>query len=114
MGYVLTSESKIFCPHGGLLYHRATRLTPLLIAGYPVLLQDDEYRIEGCRKEKARCVRAEWDTGPEKILIFGSPVLIHTSRGWCIDSNNLRNLSPIILHYQRSVTEEVLGKAFAK
>lgn len=101
MGYILTGNSILICPHGGNVKHYSKNLDGPYIQGSPVCVMSDGYDILTCPVPgKFRCQRIEWRTG-SVMTVNGSPVLTHLSIGLCYSYDSLLTGIPIILDHQR-------------
>ncbi len=88
-GNILNTATTIICTHGG----QATLFTSNTRAfadGAPVLLESDIHPVVGCPFtvgiKYSPCVRIEWSAGASKVIINGTPVLVQTSIGRCINA----------------------------
>lgn len=88
-GPLLTSGSTVLCPHGG----QATLITSnskVLADGQPVLLENDIHPVVGCPLiiilKPSPCIRIEWTAGTTKMSVDGTPALVMTSVGKCINA----------------------------
>jgi hypothetical protein len=100
MGYILTSSSKITCPHGGPVQHYSRQLQVPYIHGNPVCVMSDRYDISGCPLwGDLRCARVEWWSG-SVLYAGGSRILTHKSKGGCYNSGSMILGVPVIVSYQ--------------
>ncbi len=88
-GNILTIASTIMCPHGG----RATLFTSHtrgFAGSAPALLESDVHPVMGCPftigTKYSPCVRIEWSSGASKVTVNGTPVLVRTSIGKCLNA----------------------------
>lgn len=65
MGYILTGDSIIKCPHGGDVRHSSEFLKTTYIHGSPICVMDDNYDILSIHSVwgNLRCAKVEWQTG---------------------------------------------------
>lgn len=86
--FLLTSDSTLMCPHGGIVTWSPVTYTSYRVSGRPPLLLGDSFVISGCPfmigTQPSSCVRAEWYTGSSMLIIKGRPVLTSTSTGICV------------------------------
>lgn len=101
MGYILTGDSKISCPHGGVVRHSSVQMEVPFIHGSPICVMNDKYDVIVCPLQGTfRCEKVEWRSGSTST-INGSPILTHLSIGFCYSSSFLLLGFPLILDYQR-------------
>jgi len=101
MGYILTGDSKITCPHGGQVRHFSKQMEVPYIHGYPVCVMNDGYDIVGCPLwGELRCSRIEWWSG-SVLRVNDSPVITNTSKGGCYNSGLMILGLPIIISHQK-------------
>ncbi|MEW6417497.1 MAG: hypothetical protein AB1480_05170 [Nitrospirota bacterium] len=102
-GNILTTASTIMCTHGG----QATLFTSnarVFADGAPVLLESDIHPVVGCPftvgTKYSPCVRIEWSAGASRSTINGTPVLIQSSIGRCINAEGATQGVAIIVNTQ--------------
>lgn len=88
-GSFLTTASTVICPHGGQVT-LSTANSTVFAEGAPVLLKADIHAVAGCPftigQKYSPCVRIEWTQGARATAINGTPGLIKTSIGQCINA----------------------------
>jgi hypothetical protein len=91
MNPVLATDSVIKCPHGGTAY-LTTSNAVFSINGKAVLIETDVHTVINCFHHIATlfspCVKIRWSGGATKLLIGGTPVLIKSSIGDCLNTQN--------------------------
>jgi hypothetical protein len=102
-GNILTTNSTIMCPHGG----RATLFTSntRVFAGNALaLLESGIHPVVGCPftvgTKYSPCVRIEWSAGASRATINGTPVLVQSSIGKCINAEGATQGVAIIVNTQ--------------
>jgi hypothetical protein len=87
-GNNLTLASTILCPHGG----SATLMTGNLRVnadGTAMLLESDIHPVVGCPftvgTKYSPCIRIEWSAGAAQVSVDGTPVLVQSSIGQCLN-----------------------------
>ena len=90
-GSYLTTASSVLCPHGGQVT-LFTANSAVLVDGAPVLLETDVHPVAGCAftvgLNPSPCLRVEWSAGTTKTDIRGTPGLVKTSIGQCLNAEN--------------------------
>lgn len=88
-GNLLNMNSTIMCPHGGQAIC-ITANTSVFAEGSPLLLETDILPVVGCPftigLKYSPCVRIEWTAGATKDSVNGTPVLLRSSIGKCINA----------------------------
>lgn len=88
-GFVLDAGSTITCPHGGqaTVVARSIRVQ---LGGKAPLLVDDLATVAGCAFNVAAapspCVRVQWLLPATRVTADGSPVLLSSSVGLCVNA----------------------------
>ena len=97
------------CPHGG----RATLFTSnsrSSAGGAPALLESDVHPVVGCpftvASNYSPCVRIEWSAGANKGTVNGTPVLVKTSIGKCINAGGAVQGVATIVNTQMKVSAQ--------
>ncbi len=96
---LLSSDSVLMCPHGGLITHIPSTATTYRISGRPPILLGDVFVIAGCpfyAGAPSPCTVAQWMTASTKLIVMGRPVLTVNSIGMCIGANGAPQ-GPIII-----------------
>jgi len=103
MGEILTTTSKIMCPHGG----QAILLTAnrkVTTNGSFWLLETDTHIVVGCPffngSVYSPCIRIEWSLGSNRANVNGAPVLERESIGMCYSPDNTPQGSAIVVNSQ--------------
>lgn len=89
-GYILTTASQVMCTHGGQAT-LTTANTQVKADGMPALLETDIHPVAGCAftlpgPKPSPCIRIEWTMGAVMCKSNGTPVLIQSSIGKCINA----------------------------
>lgn len=85
---MLTTSSVVMCPHGGMAQLFSSQ-ADALVDGAPVLLQSDMHPVAGCPfapVAPSPCVLIQWVSGATQTSIRGTPVLLQTSVGLCLNA----------------------------
>lgn len=85
---ILTTASTILCPHGGQA-QLLTSNTEALIDGAPALLLTDLHPIVGCTfapVTPSPCVSIRWLSGATQAKVRGTPMLLQSSVGLCLNA----------------------------
>jgi hypothetical protein len=86
---LLTTSSVVTCPHGGQAILSVTRNKDAKIDGDYALLLTDEHPIVGCPftpVAPSPCVTIRWLTGTTMMSLHGTPFLLATSVGLCLNA----------------------------
>jgi hypothetical protein len=108
-GQILTTASSITCTHGGqaILFTANARVR---VDGAPALLESDIHPVIGCLfydgSKYSPCIRIEWAAGAGKVTINGRKVLVRSSVGKCLNSQNLPQGIALILNTQVKATAQ--------
>jgi len=108
-GKQLTISSTILCPHGGqaILVTGNVRVSADRAR---VLLESDRHTIVGCPftigPKYSPCVRIEWSAGAAKATMDGTPVLVQSSIGQCINAEGAPQGVAIIVNQQIKVSSQ--------
>ncbi len=106
--FLLTTDSVILCPHGGIVTHVPTTFTTYRVQGRRPMLMTDEYLIAGCTGTggpMGGCFRIQWVTGSTMLIVKGVPVLTQSSVGICLTSAGVASGPAIIASVQLMVQE---------
>ena len=102
----LTSASTLTCPHGGTATHRPGQ-SKVLVAGAPVLTQQDLGTVAGCAFNvsgaPSPCTAVRWITGAGQVRVGGLPVLHSASTGMCSSAAQAPQGPPIVSATQLQV-----------
>ena len=102
-GNVLNTASTIMCPHGGQAI-LITSNTRAFANGSPALLESDIHPVAGCPftigPKYSPCIRIEWSAGAGRASVNGTPVLVQTSIGRCINAEGAPQGVAIIVNTQ--------------
>ena len=102
-GNHLTTSSQIMCPHGGqaILFTSHTKANAV---NTPVLLESDIHAVAGCPftigTKYSPCVRIEWSAGSSKTSVQGTPTLVQSSIGKCINAEGATQGIAIVVNTQ--------------
>ncbi len=106
-GNLLTMTSQVQCFHGGFVL-LITSNTHVFVAGAPVLLETDIHPVIGCPftigPKYSPCIRVEWTGGTTKMSIGGTPALVQSSIGKCINAEGAPQGIAIIASTQPKVS----------
>lgn len=106
-GNQLTTASTIQCLHGGQAI-LLTANTAALAGGSPVLLESDIHLVVGCPftvgPKYSPCVRIQWSAGSTQVTVNGTPTLVQTSIGQCINAEGAPQGVAIIANTQPKVS----------
>jgi hypothetical protein len=87
-GFVLTSATVASCPHGGQVSFVPSQ-TRVLADSAPALLVSDQAMIAGCpfnvSGAQSPCLTIQWSMPATKVTVAGTPVLLTTSIGLCLN-----------------------------
>jgi hypothetical protein len=89
MPHLLDAATTLTCPHGGSVSvtPAAARVT---LGGSPPLLVDDVATISGCGLNvsgaPSPCLRVQWTMPATRVTVEGSPVLLSSSVGLCLNA----------------------------
>ena len=99
----LTTTSTIQCPHGGMA-QLFTINRGVLAGGAPILLESDVHPVVGCPftvgPKYSPCVRIQWSLGSVQGTINGTPPLIQTSIGQCLNAEGAPQGIALIVNTQ--------------
>ncbi len=89
-GNLLTTASRILCPHGGMLVLKTSNTTTS--AGAKVLLESDVHEVRNCPftigTKYTPCKTVSWKTGGS-VTVGGKKVLVRSSIGQCKSGENV-------------------------
>jgi hypothetical protein len=87
---VLTVASQVMCTHGGQAI-LTTCNTVLTAGGSAVLLESDIHSVVGCPFTAGTvympCVTIQWQAAATLLKVNGTPVLLATSVGQCMNAS---------------------------
>jgi hypothetical protein len=99
MSYIVHDHATIICPHLGSV-STSTSNNRVFVNNRPVVTQVDSFRVRGCKNGNNPCIRAIW-TGPaQHVFANGKPIILQSSRGYCIPTNG----PPNVIHTQYRVS----------
>lgn len=102
-GNILTTASTIMCPHSGSAI-LSTANTKGFATNAPALLEMDVHPVAGCPftigPKYSPCIRIEWSAGAGKVTVNGTPVLVKSSIGKCINPEGAPQGVAIIVNTQ--------------
>jgi hypothetical protein len=102
---ILTTLSKIQCPHGGQVTLSTANTVGQIDGGY-ALLQTDIHTVSGCPFTVAPgpkpqpCVTVRWISGATQNKINQTPVLLQTSSGLCYSAEQIPQGPPVVVQVQ--------------
>lgn len=101
---LLNTNSVIMCPHGGIALHTPTSGTSYRVDGRMPMLQSDFYAVAGCpytNGQSGPCVRIEWVTASNMLIIKGRRALTRESVGMCQSAGGMA-YGPAIVTYTQT------------
>lgn len=108
-GNLLTTQTTIQCPHGGsvILF---TSNSKVFAQSAPVLLESDAHPIAGCPftigTKYSPCIRVQWSAGSTRSDIQGTPELVQSSIGQCMNAEGAMQGVALIVNTQPKVTSQ--------
>src|SRR4051812_27896459 len=105
---LLNTQSVIICPHGGMVTHVSLSGTSYRVDGRRPMLQGDEFSIVGCSNNYGRpspCVRVQWVTASNMLIVKGQPALTSQSVGLCQSAEGVTQGPAIISNTQTGQLE---------
>jgi hypothetical protein len=108
-GFILDSAATITCPHGGqaTVVPRSTKVT---LGGKPPLLVDDVATIAGCSFNvsgaPSPCLRLQWVMPAVRVMVEGSPVLLSSSTGLCLNAAGAPQGTALVTGFQTRVSAQ--------
>ncbi len=104
---LLSTDSVLMCPHGGLVTHVPTTSTTYRVAGRPPMLLGDVYTIAGCPFTTLNepCIMVQWATASTRLIVKGRPILTNTSVGICQSPSGVPNGPVVIASTQLGLRE---------
>ena len=99
-GFLLNTQSKLVCPHGGT-GKPFVPLSRVKVMGAPVVGEATTYVISGCELLKATpppppCAMAlNWQLPATRVKAMGIPVLLASSKAMCIPSGAPPIVTPV-------------------
>jgi hypothetical protein len=107
-GDVLTEDSTIQCPHGGVAA-LSTANTKVKVGGAFALLESDIFTVSGCPftigPKYSPCTRIEWSAGAVKVRA-DTAVLVSSSIGVCYSGESLPQGLAIIANTQSKLSAQ--------
>jgi hypothetical protein len=109
MGNLLLSiDSVLMCPHGGMVSPASITPTTYRISGRPPLLLGDVFVVSGCPfyiGHPSPCTTVQWLAGSSMLIIMGKPALTAGSTGICLSMASVPQGPVIIAAHQLGVRE---------
>jgi hypothetical protein len=110
MAALLTTASKLTCPHGGTV--AIAPGSPGVTAGGPLALATDSYTISGCSWQIVvgtgtvphPCVTVQWSQVNTKTTVNGVPTLSLDSKGLCLAADQVPQGNVAIVSTQPGVS----------
>ena len=107
MGEILTTGSRIMCPHGGQAILPTANARVSTTSSF-WLMETDVHFVVGCPFCLgfifSPCVRIEWTAGSIRTNVNRTPVLKRESVGVCYSAANVPQGTAIIVNSQMKVT----------
>ena len=103
MSPILTTSSSILCPHGGMA-QLFTSNTEAKIDGAFALLLTDVHPIVGCPFAPVTplpCLTIRWVAGAVQTKLHGTPFLLMTSIGLCLNAAQAPQGTAIVAQAQQ-------------
>jgi hypothetical protein len=86
---ILTTASTVMCPHAGQAL-LTTSNTEAVIDGAPALLMTDMHAVVGCAFAPGGvytpCIQIRWIVAATQTAVHGTPVLLQSSVGLCLNA----------------------------
>jgi len=105
-GYVLTSTTVASCPHGGQVSFVPSQMR-VLADNSPVLVVSDLAIVAGCAFNvsgaPSPCLTIQWLAPATRVTVQGSPPLLSTSVGLCLNPASAPQGSALLSSYQQRV-----------
>lgn len=104
-GYLLTTTTVATCPHGAPVSFVPGQ-TRVLADGAPVLLVTDQATVAGCPfvvgTVASPCLTIRWLAPATRVLVAGTPALLSTSTGLCLNPSTApQGPAQVSSHQQR-------------
>jgi hypothetical protein len=100
---MLNLTSTIMCPHGGAAA-LITGNNRVKADGAAVVLESDVHAVTGCPfmvgSKSSPCVRIEWSHGARHGSVDGTPVLVQSSGGRCLNAEGAVQGTAIVVNCQ--------------
>lgn len=100
---LLTATSTVMCPHAGMAQLLPSQ-SEALVRGAPVLLQSERHPIVGCvfapGGVPSPCLSIQWVTGTLQAQLRGTPMLLQSSVGLCLNALQAPQGSAIVVQVQ--------------
>jgi hypothetical protein len=108
--YILTTQSVIQCPHGGMA-QLVTTNTSIALASGQALVETDVHPVLGCPfvlpgPKPSPCVKITWTGGSKSIEADGVPVLTTASVGLCASPEGAPQGTALIVKTQTDVADD--------
>jgi hypothetical protein len=105
-GYLLTNATVAMCPHGGQMMFIPSQAR-VLAGGAPVLLVTDPTLVAGCpfnvSGTPSPCLTVRWVAPADRVLVEGTPPLLSTSLGLCLNPTSAPQGTAVFVSYQQRV-----------
>jgi hypothetical protein len=105
-GPIVDAGATITCPHGGQV-QVVPRATRVRLGGNPPLLVDDVATVAGCAFNvsgaPSPCLQVRWTMPAMRVKAGGSPVLLSTSIGLCVNAAGAPQGPATVLGHQTRV-----------
>ncbi|MFW6078551.1 MAG: hypothetical protein ACODAE_02955 [Gemmatimonadota bacterium] len=92
-GKVVTTASTVLCQHGAPAQLQTSN-TKAYGDGSPALLESDIHPVSGCpftlpNGKSSPCVRIEWAPAGTPVSVQGTPVVVESTVGQCINAEGV-------------------------
>ena len=105
-GFLLDAGASIMCPHGGTGAPSPSS-TRVKLGGKPPLLVNDLVSIAGCAFNvsgaPSPCLRVQWVMPATRVRAEGSPVLLSSSVGLCVNAAGAPQGTALVSGFQTKV-----------
>jgi hypothetical protein len=105
-GFLLDAGASITCPHGGTGAPSPSS-TRVKLGGKPPLLVGDLVSIAGCAFNvsgaPSPCLRVQWVMPATRVRAEGSPVLLSSSVGLCVNAAGAPQGTALVSGFQTRV-----------
>lgn len=103
--FIMHVGAVLLCPHGGQVTSITTN-TRVMVAGQPVVVQNDTFIVAGCPFAPVKpqpCVMVKWIIPAMRVTVGGKPVLLQDSVGLCQSAEQIPQGPPNVITVQTRV-----------
>jgi hypothetical protein len=113
-GHVLTTQTKMQCPHGGQVQAVSANTTVSAGSGAYVLRMSDTFSIAGCPFQipappgtiPSPCVRVQWTVADMRVKVGQQQTLSEGSVGLCFSAQQAPQGTVIVVSTQMQVSSQ--------